>query len=90
MINDKILIVSSDYPISLNQIMMANLVIIIWTKNVIPKENGYLYEDGITPISPYFTIKKNRWGNCDESIHIPIELLSNVLENPSGKLDWVK
>ena len=85
----KMLVVSCDYPISLNEERRASIVVVIWFNNHIPRENGYMYEDGYIPLTPYFIVKKNRFGWRDESVHIPLTLLPKFLENPAGKLDWV-
>jgi hypothetical protein len=88
MFDSKVLIVSDDYPISFNQMRMANLVIVIWNKRI-TVDCGTVYDDDIIPVDPYFVIRKNRWGGYDPNIHIPLDLLPKVLKDPSGNLDWI-
>lgn len=87
---DKYLIVSGDYPISWKQIMVANLVIIIWNDRYEPydTDNETILE--IQQIVPVFSIKKNKWGFQDENVMFPISLLPDVLKNPSGTPTWSK
>lgn len=72
--NKNILIVSSDYKLG-PEFQKAELIILLWN---------------IGSMHSTFTILKNLWGYNDEKEHIPIELLTKVLANPSGKLvvDW--
>jgi hypothetical protein len=86
--HSKVLIVSCDYPYSCHEENKANIIVVLWFHNHIPDENGYMYDDGYIPISPYFIVKKNRYGNADSSRHIPLHLLPSFLENPSGELVW--
>lgn len=82
----RILIVSSDYPISFRERLDANLVIVIWFHDPGAKES-----ESTNPCNPYFIIQKNRWSGADENLHIPLHLLSKVIENPDGCIDkWIQ
>jgi hypothetical protein len=72
----KVIITVTGYPFDEKELMEANLAIMVW-----PESGEYRY--------PYFLILKNRWGVADEKLQIPLMFLPKVLENPSGKLDWI-
>lgn len=87
--DNRILIVSADYPISLNEELRANLVIVVWFYDVKTRDGEMVREGDIVSCPPYFVITKNRWGKADRTRRIPLELLPKVLENPEGNLDWL-